>query len=322
MRTARAAALGLALVASPALAHASPTVWARARSPEVSERAVLLAEADSYLTRRRKLFHERFQNDLASVGDLYLREARRLLERAGGAASPDPNIRLRLGEVLSELGEPAGCAAALETVTGPEIPAPMRANVFSNLAICYAKVGRRDREIKAYDGALGLETHNASRSTLLANRAEALMATGDLERAILGYREALGMLLTEYERWKFAPTTYWGLGVALDRSGISTPRSSRSGSRATTRMDRQIALELVYSPDYDEAWYAALGHWSRARNATLKAARAEEYGRAMTAWEEYIARAPADDRWLPLARVRMKQCDRERAHPPVGSPKP
>jgi hypothetical protein len=41
--------------------------------------------------------------------------------------------------------------------------------------------------------------------------------------------------------------------------------------------------------------------------------RVDAYARAVASWEEYVTTAARDDKWLPLARVRLKQCEKERA---------
>jgi hypothetical protein len=139
------------------------------------------------------------------------------------------------------------------------------------------------------------------------------MAIGQLAPAIEGYRAALASLAqTEMQA---GVTTLWGLSVALDRSGdleegLQAIRLARSYDPSDTLIrDRRV---WTFDPEHDEHWYAALGHWSAARHAELGAARAEWYARAVTAWEEYIATAPADDRWIPIAKARLKQCEKER----------
>jgi hypothetical protein len=41
--------------------------------------------------------------------------------------------------------------------------------------------------------------------------------------------------------------------------------------------------------------------------------RADAYGRAVTSLMRYVSTAARDDKWLPLARVRLLQCAAERA---------
>ena len=58
-----------------------------------------------------------------------------------------------------------------------------------------------------------------------------------------------------------------------------------------------------------------LGFWETARHAELGAARAEAYGRAVEALGEFLARAPANDLWVGVARTRL-------ALAPGGGPEP
>ena len=312
-------AIGLALVALAPTVRADATVWARARSPEAARRANLVAEVDSLLE-----LHLRNSHELSdSSADPRLREAVRKLEEAGGMKSNDVNVLVRYGNVLDDLLDYAGCVRVLEAAVKMPAPPPVHAGAHERLAICHAHLGHQTEEIKNYDAALLLQSDTSARSLLLSNRAESLMAIGDISGAIAGYREAI--VLRPY-----AATTYWGLGVALDRSG------NLDGALEAIRIARTWDLHhrnlnggnWFFSPPWDEPWYRALGHWQRAREATQPAARTEEYLSAVARWEEYISRAPADDRYLPLARVRLKECERERdrvlkRHPQSTSvPKP
>ena len=193
------------------------------------------------------------------------------------------------------------------------MPAQALRQVYRHLAVSYGHLARRDAEIDAYVNALSLEPDPVWRSVLLTNRAEALMAIGQLTAAVDGYRAALSSL-SQLEM-RAGVTTLWGLAVALDRSGdLDEAMSSIRLARAYDPADTQIRNRDVWTfdPEHDEHWYTALGYWSAARYAELGAARAEWYGRAVTSWEEYIAAAPTDDRYLELARVRLKQCQKER----------
>ncbi len=298
-------AIGLALATVAPTVRADATVWSRARSPDAARRATLVAQADSLLER-----HARSRHELSdSSADPMLREALRTLDEAGGVKSNDVNVLVRYGNVLDELHDYAGCVRVLEAAVKAPSPAPVRAGAHERLAICHAHLGHQTEEIKNYDAALLLQSDNGARALLLSNRAESLMAIGDVSAAIAGYREAIILR-------PFSATTYWGLGVALDRSGnlegaLEAIRIARSMPHEGT--DRSLnGGGWFFSPPWDEPWYRALGHWQRAREATQPAARTEEYLSAVARWEEYISRAPADDRYLPFARVRLKECERER----------
>jgi tetratricopeptide (TPR) repeat protein len=296
-------AIGLAFVAFASSARADATVWSRARSPNAARRAELVAEADSLLER-----HARSRHELSdSSTDPVLREALRRLDEAGGVKSNDVNVLVRYGNVLDELHDYAGCVRVLEAAIKLPAPPPVRAGAHERLAICHAHLGHQAEEIKNYDAALLLQSDSSARSLLLSNRAESLMAIGDISGAIAGYREAIVLR-------PFAATTYWGLGVALDRSGnLDGALEAIRIARTYDRADRDInGGGWFFSPLWDEPWYRALGHWQHAREATQPAARTEQYLAAVARWEEYIQRAPTDDRYLPFARVRLKECERER----------
>jgi tetratricopeptide (TPR) repeat protein len=290
-------------------------VWTRARNPDLARRAGALAEAEALVLKSRRLQRPlKYGLVFSERPEIYLREARRVLEAAGAETSRDPLLRFRLAEVLVDLGEHAGAAKHYEVaVRSPSLAAPLRASGLMDLAVCYARLGRHEEEIKAYTEALSLEPLGPVRATLLANRAEAYMVLGDITKAIEGYRASLRSLLV-VEMFSYGVTTLWGLGVALDRSGdLESGLGSIRLARDYDPSDRLInGSGWFYVPPYDEAWYAALGHWVRARQATLSMARAESYGSAVEAWERYIERAPETDRWLALAKARLRACMEER----------
>lgn len=302
---------GAALVSSPL--HAAPTVWARALDPQAGERAALIAQADGLLIRYNRLRRYPLHDRVEEIGPLWLREARSLYERAGAATSRDPSVRLRYAELLTDLGDVQGAAATLEALLRTEPHARARSEAWRALAICYARLGRYEDEIKAYDEALALEPHAGPRSTLLANQAEAYMVLGDISSAVEGYRSALATL-GSLDMFVYGVTTLWGLAVALDRSGdLEVALQHIQLARTYDRNDKQInGSNWFYVPAYDDAWYAALGHWAAARSAELGDTRVEHYQQAVIAWESFIARAPASDHWLPLAKARRVQCARER----------
>src|SRR5205823_742713 len=86
-----------------------------------------------------------------------------------------------------------------------------------DLAVCHARLGQRREEIARYDEALAIEPHPRHASIYLSNQAEALMNEGDLAGAQRGYSAALAILPSEW--LVMGVTTFWSLGVVLDRSG-------------------------------------------------------------------------------------------------------
>ena len=308
-----AALAALFASAPPIAAETGPSIWARARYPEIDERLQVLRRAEALMLKYRALQRRRRDEREVAMGTLYLRDARKVLEEGGAASSRDATLRHRLAEVRFELHDYAGAAALYESIVRAQTPAPMRESAFTDLAICYARLDRHDEEIHAYSEALALQSHPSRRATLLANRAEAYMFKGNLTAAIEGYRAALA-LLSPMDLLRFGATTLWGLGVALDRSGdLDGGIEAILLARTYDPQDKQLAAgSWFYVPEHDAHWYKALGFWTAARRASLGAVRAEAIGRAVTAWQDYIASAPAADPWLPLAKARLKACEKER----------
>lgn len=314
----RLVAIALFLCAGPAAAE--PSIWARTRRSDDEARRALVAEADALQLKYHRLVSERRQHSLdrrevEALGGMYLQRAAELLEQAGAARSSDPFLRLELADVYGLLGKNELAIPVLEGLLRADPPPVLRTRAWASLAVAYAHAGRIEDEIRAYGKALEEQPVARERSRLLANRAEAYMLLGDITAAVEGYRAALALLSSDYLLFGTGPTTLWGLAVALDRSGdLDGGLEAVRLARSYDPLDRQInGPNWFYVPDYDRYWYAALGHWAVARKADVASVRAEAYGRAVAALEEFVGRAARDDKWLPLARVRLKQCEKERA---------
>jgi len=332
-RRAQRLRLGSALLLSLSLlaieARAEPSVWTKARQPEVAERAASLAEVERILFKLGPGRHDLgisassdFEIEMPGMREVYLFRARKLLEAAGGAESPEPRVRWLYGHVLRRLaheGTPVRppqleqAIAVLLTVTRSRAPDALRVAAWHDVAIGYAVLGKRDEEIAAYDASLALEPMGPQRALILANRAESYMGQGKLEDAIRGYRESLRSLVP-IEMFSFGVTTLWGLGVALDRDGdLEGGLASIALARAYDPDDKKLHGDgWFYSSPHDEAWYEALGAWSAARETDLGAVRVVKYGEAIGWWEQYVLRAPTSDPWLGLAKVRLDACKQER----------
>jgi tetratricopeptide (TPR) repeat protein len=220
----------------------------------------------------------------------------------------------------------------LESIVRADPPPPLRAAALADLGVAYAEVGRTEEEIAAYTEALRVQPIAHERARLLQNRAEAYMLLGDASAAITGYRAALGLLSADYMLSSSGSTTLWGLGVAQDRSGdLDSGLDSIRIARIYDPEDRGINDQnWSYVPPYDQHWYEALGHWQVARKPdVLTSVRVHAYARALSSWEEWVQSATRDapnDKWLPLGKVRLKQCEKERAAflrlPGTGAPGP
>jgi tetratricopeptide (TPR) repeat protein len=319
----RALAACLWLLAAPA--QAEPSVWAKARNPETAARARAAADADELIASYQQI--RRGPSRVAQV--LVLRDARDRLEAVDAEHAADPSLRHLLAQTYYGLYDLERTPELLErattlfaSVARSDAPTTTRADALNDLAICYARAEDHEREIRAYDEALALEPHAETRATLLANQAEGLMASGDLTRAIRGYRASLA-ITPGYAMHVYAPTTHWGLGVALDRSGdlegaLEQIRAARSYDPSDVRLSSPT---WFYVPPYDEHWYAALGHWTRARDATEQPQKVEAYDEALAALSRYLDRAAPDDPWIARASERQRECERERRRAASKPPK-
>lgn len=308
---ARACLVGLVL-AWAAPAGATPSRWALAREPGAyaDEQTRAAAEVEILLDRQASSF------DVAFSPKAHTSRARRLLEEGGAARSRDPYLRLVYGRVLHDLGQWQEAGAALASVLAdPRTPIGLRDDALSTQALNYARLDRQDLEIETYEDAIAFAPAPHHRTTMLANQAEAFMVRGDISRAIAGYQAALETLTWLESRVVpgFAPTTYWSLGVALDRSGdLNGGLAAIAKARAYDPLDRSIGSDSwFFVPAWEEDYYAALGHWLNARSPGDVEERLGEYERTILAWKQYLARAPEDGVYVPIARARLRAAEAE-----------
>jgi tetratricopeptide (TPR) repeat protein len=313
-----AAAAAIVLLANGARADPKlatvDTVWGRARRPDLARPRELVAEADGYVFKYQQLHAGRPEADV--LGDTYLMRAAELLEQAGATTSRDLYLRYRLAEVYALREQHDKEIRALEGIGRSDPPAPLRAQVFADLAVAYAHAGRVADEIKAYDQALQVQPLAPERSRLIANRAEAYMLLGDATTAVAGYRAALALLSNDYMMFDSGATTLWGLAVGLDRTDdLDAALDAVRLARVYDPGDKRInGPGWFYEPEYDRHWYEALGHWEVARKADVHiAVRSAAYAAALGSWSRYLDFAAPGDKWAALARVRLLKCARERA---------
>jgi tetratricopeptide (TPR) repeat protein len=307
-------ALSVALVASSA--NAEPSVWEQAVRPALRPRAAANAKTDRVLA---EFLYLRGQPAAAFRRTFILERARKMLENTGATRSSDPGVRFRLGQVYYHLFEEQRQEQFLERaalhfafVSDSDAPLTMRAEALNDLAICYARLGRHNEEVQAYARALAIEPHTETRSILLANRAEGFMVQGDITNAVRGYRASLretpsGLLP------RVGVTTWWGLAVALDRSGdLDGGLAQIARAREWDPSDERLQSDSwFFVPEYDDSWYAALGHWQTARTTADAEVKREALRNAIASWRSYIDRAPPSDHWLALASLRLRQCEKE-----------
>lgn len=297
--------------AAATTASATPTVWSKARSPVVAEESAALDEADHEVALQQKtegVLQIALPED---VSRLHTLRAVRALESAGGERSKDPVVVARLASLLHDLGMYPESARLDRALVKSDARASIKADAYADLAIAYARAGQVDDEIASYESALELDPIGSSRAVLLSNQAEAYMVKGDVTRAIAGYRASLDAL-TSYEM-QGAATTLWSLGVALDRAGdLEGALTSIARARSYDPNDRQLQPpRWFFVPEYDSAWYAALGGLLVARTAKDPWVRQAAYRQAIDDFREYVERAGDKDEYVAIARARLKLVEKE-----------
>lgn len=321
-------ALGAALAAlsltaaQAALAGGAPSVWERARDPEVAE------AHDLHLSVQRRLI-------VTSMTAVDFGERGRvlaMLERAGAARSRSPELRFDLGLVYSLLEEHGRAAEVLRSAL-TDFPDHARAgHAWLRLAFACGHLGDHECEREAYLEVLRRETEDLYRATPTLNLAEAHMHLGDLADAIEGYREALRIAGRVPAR-ETAPLALWGLALALDRSGdrIGAEREARFAheleqSMGYTRLLR--SKDVFFVPAYEVHWYEGLGAVARARVVGSARDALPLFRSAEASFGAYVRLAEASaagDPWLPIARARLAEvvAERQRAEKAAGrEPRP
>jgi len=236
---------------------------------------------------------------------LMLMEALRTLERIDAPASPDPRVRFLHGRLLQRVGRDVDAVEALRAAIAFAPSHPSVSEAWFSLAVSFARLGRTEEEIRAYDEWLAREPSAKDRAVGYSNQAEGYMAAGKLHEAVRGYRRAVDLAHDN-------ALAHWGLAVALDRSGNPAGALREAAAALTYDPDaKQLGSPNVFFvPARDRFWYRALGAMARAQSAPDDALRSLWWERATLLWQQYLDAAPVDDRWAPIARIRHAFCER------------
>ncbi len=303
------AACALAL-ASPtsrdARADTPPGLWGGAADPGARARYALHVRA-------RQILDFESRVELAKFGALD--HARALLDQGRAESSPDVRLRFDLGEVYYALDLHAEAVRVLEPATREFEAHPAAPEAIVTLAYAYAKLDRPQQERDTYARYLVHAVDPGARATATLNLAESDMRLGRLRDAVDGYEAALAATLLLPPTSGAHETTalaVWGLAVALDRSGEAF-RARKEATRAIG-LDPGMAIighgrNVFFVPEYERLWYLALGAGAAAE-AAQNPHEALEHRRAQElALRTFVAKASAEDRWLGLARVRLRQAE-------------
>jgi tetratricopeptide (TPR) repeat protein len=316
-----ALAASVAAAASVAGADTAPTPWDRAKDARIGEDWEL---------------HVKVAEWLAIQGleePAKLQAAKSWLEEAHAETSHDVRLRFDLGEVYERLKHDERAVEVLAPALALAPDHPAAADAWIELAYAYARLDRSREEMDAYDAFLARATDVRGRATAMLNRAEASMRLGNLDDAVIGYRETI--LVAESisgleSLFKDDVLARWGLAVALDRSG--DPTGSAKEAALAAQLDPAShgpwpvgsiigdPVNVFFVPDYERAYYIGLGLAEHAKQAKDRRTESLLWAKTASVWQAYVRGAEGwnqshkdrPDRWLPLARTHLARAERER----------
>jgi tetratricopeptide (TPR) repeat protein len=309
--------IALLCLSGAARADSPPTFWQRLGKPNVVAEQSLHVEARRALLRR-----DEGVEDFALFGELRRQDQLMLtMKQLEKLPKRTPLLSFDLGQIYEELGmhraaiqtlrplvdltARAGDAAATDDAAKPAF----LEDAWLTLAYAYAKSEDTTRERDAYLEYLKLAKHPRSRNIATLNLAEAEMRLGNLEAAIVGYRDAFTQASMEMFSDETVQLATWGLAVALDRYGDRA--AARLEADRAVRLDKGLKLiehgeRVFFVPDYEVHWYSGLGWLASARAEDVSPEeRVSALLKATAAWEKYVKSARPDDLWLPQARAHL-----------------
>ncbi len=313
MRVVFAVGLSLALVSRGA--GAAPSLWDRARDPQV-------AKADHALTMALRARQPRdvpldALAALPAFESLLALRAATVLELAGGEALENPEVWYFLGEalIMGNRGRDEDGRRILRRAIEAEGGSPEAAHAWFQIAIASNRLRDFAAERDAYGEALRLQWDKNQRAGIYMNRGEASMSLGKLTPARDDYETALSIT----DDSEIHALAAWGLAVALARDDDLPDALRHAWDAAKYRFhDPQgnviTALELpsvFFTPPYEVFYYRALGAMAAAEHADKPESRKTELDWAIAQWQRYLAEAkPVGDRWLTNVEYQRRWCER------------
>lgn len=300
MRRASAWLLSVALFLTPALAAAvGPNVWDLARDREVARLDQVIERANEQLEQASALGVLAFKRELVL-------EVRSELEPLVSRYD-DPRLAFVLGHAFEMLDDDARVIRLLPPAIERMPDHPLALRAMFDLAVAYARSDRPADEVRTYDMLLERQTDESWRHVVLMNRAESRAKLGQLDEAIADYRASIA-LSPDMD----GVLARWGLAVTLDRSG-DFARAMEEAVAAYAFDDGEVSRidrgGVFFVPAYDRWWYHAIRQMAAGRAASNPDDKLMGYERAVAFWSAFVAQAPSSERWLPLAKARLHQCE-------------
>ncbi len=345
------ALLAIMMVTSVASADTPPTVWDRAKDPNVASSYALHLDVMQLLENAR--LAQRVQNFMtarpfasdADIAHQQIANAVEKLERFGAAKSSDVRLRFDLAHAYGELARYEvdrrarfrQAIAVLREALAMAPEHPMADEGWWDLGIACGYVGDTRCEHDSYTEVLRRRTEEEARATPMLNLAETEMHLGNLKGAVEGYGETIRLAGKLQGDPLTAPLAMWGLAVAYDRSGehVRAEQEAKAAvelevaSGVWRRPGRPKALQsdgVFFYPDYEAEWYLGLDDLVTARAAKTPDEAARYFRSAERHFTTYVQGAERDhDRWLEIAKARLAaaKADREKAEQRAArQPKP
>jgi tetratricopeptide (TPR) repeat protein len=319
----RVSAVSLAWLMSSSLALASPTIWDVARNPALGRADELLSLAERSRVPEDDAFDDTGMFLSSGTSEELNRQlnarAAALITIADGQALGDGRLLYLLGDALVKADKTylAEGRLRLQQALARDPDSPLAPEAWFSLAIAEGKLGDHDAERRAYSRALALEWEPELQATIVTNRAESTMSTGDLAAAIRDYR--LGLALSRSATTQ--ALAYWGLAVAVERDGDLPSALDLARRAASFRFGPPshmiVALDLpsvYFTPDYEEHYYRALASMAEAAKAPSPDEKRLALQTASLLWTLYIDGAQRDSApWAANARSHREACRRELA---------
>jgi tetratricopeptide (TPR) repeat protein len=305
-------------------AFAAPSVWDVIKQPELGRAEQLLALAE-----RSRVPAEDALDDIAmflpngtseELNRQLNARAAALISVAHGQELGDSRLLYLLGDALVKADKSylAEGRLRLRQALARDPDSALAAEAWFSLAIAEGKLRQHEPEREAYCRALDHEWQPELQATIVTNRAESAMASGQLQMAIQDYRFAITLSRSAVTQ----ALAVWGLAVATERDGdlpSALDLARRAGSfRFGPPNHPVVALDLpevYFTPDYEEHYYRALATMGEAAAEVRPAQARLLWQTASLLWSLYVDSAQRDgERWLPNAQRHRDTCAKKLAH--------
>jgi tetratricopeptide (TPR) repeat protein len=313
------AALSAALGTRAAIAD--PNLWQRAREPAAAEQQKVLNRMERILG-SIDLPELDPEMSAAAIAMSVLSQTLPACPARGDSARPRSPAQARFDYLIggalyaSRTNREAEARCILERALQSAPDSPLAGEGWFHLALAEGQLGDRVAERQAYVHALSLTWEPEVRAVLRVNLAESEMGSADLKASLRDYRLAL----LEAQQPDTVSAAYFGLAVALDRSGdlpsaLDAARRAVSIPLPPTLFPVSSVLDLpstFFSPPYEIHYYKALAAMAIARQAKDDLARHDALSDAQDEWTAYLGPAEMDHTpWAPRARLHQARIERE-----------